>query len=184
MKKQLRLIVSLMLALSLFLALGVAVYAEDEFVVHGAKKIEGLGDPAVVAVELKGEGINAGNCAFIAVKQSASMMIWTQTELTDDQKAQIAAAVEAVDGSNYKIAGFCFGAGSFVMGEVTGDTGSQHAGEYTFSINGNSVTLICDASKISHAVYGTYTIPEPDPPMSGRRSPRAAIPLPAMVRTI
>ena len=114
---------------------------------------------------------NTNNNRYVVIKQSTKAIVWTEKEVaTLDQKEftkdlrELAAKkdkslLKAIDSGKVF---YIFGEGNFDLKSL-----DKTFGTYKFSIDGKKVILETNASKISHAVYGTYTNendPKPEEP--------------------
>lgn len=160
MKKIKSVFILLVVAVLSFVAVAPAVYAEeDEIIVNDAitvnddfQKIDaGL---AEYTFEFKGD-----DTRYVVIKQASTYIVfWTEKEIAKENQAEFIEDFKAInkDGKgalNFDNPVFIHGYGSFDLGKALND---GNFGVYTFEKDGDNVKLYCDASKISHADYGTY----------------------------
>ncbi len=96
---------------------------------------------------------------YILIKQgSGSVAVWTPTALSSEAQQQFMSSyyqANHVDDStsegHISYVEFISGYGSFDLSHI-----GNNWGTYTFSDNGNTIVMNCDAKKISHLNYGQY----------------------------
>lgn len=92
---------------------------------------------------------------YVIIKQATKMIIWAEKPVSNETDflaaLKIANKDKSLKDSYFENPTFITGEGTFDLTKV-----AKQFGVYELIIDGNTVTLNCDASKISHANYGTY----------------------------